>query len=97
MTAEEIAEKAHSMNLQEYKTARLTVYSQSREELHEIILTYINTLSYNAAWDFHTFDSIEGSEYKTVLTFKYNGTILVLNALQKLHFGYVYRQELKWR
>ena len=96
MTHQEIADKRHSMNLHEYETACLTVYSQNKEELHEIIQTYINTLSYNSAWDFKIFDSIEDSEYKTIIKFKYNGTICALNALQKLHFGYQYRQESEW-
>lgn len=59
--------------------------------------TYINTLCYNAAWDFHVTEGLEGGEYRTVLTFKYNGTILAFNAVQKLHFGYAYRKEFTWR
>lgn len=46
MTSQEISDKAHSMDFQEYETACLT--------------------------------------------------ICALNALQKLHFGYQYRQESKW-
>ena len=36
-----------------YKNAYLIFYSQNEEELHEIVQTHINTLSYNLAWDFN--------------------------------------------
>ena len=96
MITEEIAEKAHSMNPQDYKIACLTFYSHNKEELHEIVQACINTLSYNASWDFEIFEEFEELEYKTVLIFKYNGTICGLNAIQKLNFGYYYRLESKW-
>ncbi|MDE5894249.1 MAG: hypothetical protein K2H45_15145 [Acetatifactor sp.] len=94
---DEISDRAHRMDLSAYETARFTFYSQNQEELHEIVQTYINTLCYNAAWDFDVTEGMEEREYKTVLTFKYNGTILALNAVQKLHFGYAYRKEFDWR
>ena len=94
---EEISDRAHHMDPSAYETARFTFYSQNQEELHEIVQTYINTLCYNAAWDFDITEGMEGREYKTVLTFKYNGTILALNAVQKLHFGYAYRKEFVFR
>ncbi len=96
MTKNEIDDKAHSMNLRNYKTASLMIFSQNKEELFEIVQTYINTLSYNAAWDFETFDDRVGTEYRTTLTFKYNGSIAACNALGKLKFGYAYRREEKW-
>lgn len=94
---EEISDRAHHMDLSAYETARFTFYSQNQEELHEIVQTYINTLCYNAAWDFNVTEETDGDGYKTILTFKYNGTILALNAVQKLHFGYSYRKEFVWR
>ena len=91
------SDKAHNMNLLDYKMASLIFYSQNKEELHEIVQTHINTLSYNAAWDFKITEDTEGLEYKVILSFKYNGTILACNAIGKLHFGYSYRREAKWR
>ena len=93
----EISDKAHHMDLSAYETACLTFYSHSREELHEIVQTHINTLSYNAAWDFNIREEMEETEYKTVLTFKYNGTILAANSIGKLHFGYSYHRKCDWR
>lgn len=93
---EEISDKAHHMDLSAYETARFTFYSRNQEELHEIVQTYINTLCYNTAWDFNVTEGMDEDGYKTVLTFKYNGTILALNAVQKLHFGYSYRKEFIW-
>lgn len=82
-----------------YKNAYLIFYSQNEEELHEIVQTHINTLSYNLAWDFKIVKEQEGLEYKTTVLFKYDGSICALKAIGKLHFGYVgwkYRRESKW-
>ena len=54
----------------DYKNAYLIFYSQNEEELHEIVQTHINTLSYNMAWDFKVIKEQKGIEYKTTVSFK---------------------------
>ena len=80
-----------------YKNAYLIFYSQNEEELHEIVQTHINTLSYN--WFFIFLKEHYGLDYNTTVSFKYDGSICALKAIEKLHFGYVgwkYRRESKW-
>lgn len=45
----------------------------------------INVLSYNAAWDFKTESDTDTRRIiRTVISFKYNGTITAINSLNKI-------------
>lgn len=85
-------DKAHVKNPNDYKYARIIIYAHDESDLHEITLTYIKTLNYNGAWDFEI-EHID-NDCKNIVTFKYNGTITALNAIQKLHFHCEY--SVKW-
>ncbi len=79
-------DKAHAKNPSDYEYARIIIYAPDESNLHEMTLTYINTLNYNGAWDFEI-ENIE-KEHTNIVTFKYNGTITASNAFSKLHFNY---------
>lgn len=85
-------DEAHAKNPNDYKYARIKIYAPDESNLHEMTLTYIDTLNYNGAWDFEV-EHIE-NEHINIVTFKYNGTITALNAFSKLHFGY--EHTVKW-
>ncbi len=84
MKAQEIRDKAHDMNPLIYKNAQVILESYNQEVLHETVLHVINVLSYNAAWDFKTeSDTDTKGIRRTVISFKYNGTITAVNSLNK--------------
>lgn len=59
--------------------------SYNQEGLHETVLNVINVLSYNAAWDFKTESDTDTRRIiRTVISFKYNGTITAINSLNKI-------------
>lgn len=85
MNAQEISDKAHEMNPLIYEKAQVILKSYNQEVLHETVLNVINVLSYNAAWDFKTESDTDTSGItKTVIFFKYNGTITAVNSLNKI-------------
>ncbi len=85
MNAQEISDKAHEMNPLIYENAQVTLESYNQEILHEAVLNVINILSYNAAWDFETqSDTNNEGRTRTVISFKYNGTITAANSLNKI-------------
>ncbi len=77
-------DKAHEMNPLRYKNAQVILESCNEEVLHETVLRVINVLSYNAAWDFKTESDKEEMLKRTVISFKYNGTITAANSLGKI-------------
>ncbi len=85
MNAQEISDKKHDMNPLIYKNAQVILESYNQEVLHETELNVINVLSYNAAWDFKTeSDANTRGIRRTVISFKYNGTITAVNSLNKI-------------
>ena len=79
-------EKAHKMNPDRYKNGRIILKTQDEEILHEAILTYINTLSYNACWDFIHKEELKNGFYISEICFKWNGCIRMIDACAKLKF-----------
>lgn len=78
-------DKAHDMNPLIYKNAQVILESYNQEVLHETVLNVINVLSYNAAWEFNTeSDTDTKGITRTVISFKYNGTITAVNSLNKI-------------
>ncbi len=48
-------DKAHAKNPNDYEYARIIIYAPDASNLHEMTLTYINTLNYydhTAKWEF---------------------------------------------
>ncbi len=85
MNAQEISDKRHEMNPLIYKNAQVILESYNQEVLHETVLHVINVLSYNAAWDFKTESGSDARGIsRTVISFKYNGTITAVNSLNKI-------------
>ena len=87
-------DKAHEKDPENYEYAKLIIYAPDEADLHEITLTYINTLNYNGAWDFEI--DHDDNNHKNIVTFKYNGTITALNAAQKLHFHTIHEISWEW-
>ena len=78
-------DKAHDMNPLIYKNSEVILESYNQEGLHETVLNVINVLSYNAAWDFKTESDTDTRRIiRTVISFKYNGTITPINSLNKI-------------
>ena len=78
-------DKAYDMNPLIYKNAEVILESYNQEGLHETVLNVINVLSYNAAWDFKTESDTDTRRIiRTVISFKYNGTITAINSLNKI-------------
>lgn len=96
MTAYEIGEKAHEMNPLAYKEAQVTLESFDEEVLHETVLTVINVLSYNASWDFKIENRKEGTLMRSVISFKYNGTITALKSLEKIKIPKEVMKKSRW-
>lgn len=85
MNAQEISDKRHEMNPLIYENAQVILESYNQEILHETVLNVINVLSYNAAWEFKTeSDTDTGEITRTIISFKYNGTITAVNSLDKI-------------
>lgn len=83
----ENSEKAHKMELDKFEIAKIILKSQDEAILHEAILAYINTLSYNACWDFVHNEEFENGLYISKIVFKWNGCIGAVDACSKLHFS----------
>lgn len=96
MTAYEIGEKAHEMNTSAYKEAQVILESFDEEVLYETVLTVINVLSYNASWDFKIENQKEGTLMRSVISFKYNGTITALNSLEKIKIPKEVMKKTRW-
>ncbi len=79
-------ESAHKMDLDKFEIAKIILKSQDEAILHEAILAYINTLSYNACWDFAHNEEFENGLYISKIVFKWNGCIGAVDACSKLHF-----------
>ncbi len=90
----EYGEKAHAMNQDKYMNAKLILKSQSEDILHEAVLTYINTLSYNACWDFEHEEMYVNNLYFSEISFKWNGCIGAVDACSKLRFCDV---QVEWK
>ena len=80
----EIQDKRHEKNPNDYRCARIKIYTPEESDLHEMTLTYIKTLDHNGAWDFEI-EHVK-QENMNIVTFKYNGGIIALDAISKLHF-----------
>ena len=89
-------DKAHDMNPLIYKNAQIILESFNQEILHETVLNVINVLSYNAAWDFKTeSDTDTKGITKTIISFKYNGTITAVNSLNKIEISKEVKVQVK--
>lgn len=89
-----IQDKRHAKDPNNFKYAKLKIYAPEKSDLHEITLTCIKTLDHNGAWDFDI-QSIYG-ENTNIITFKYNGTIAAMDAVQKLHFNCEHTVKFEW-
>lgn len=75
--------------------ARLEIYAENPEELHEITLTYIKVLSGNGAWDFKI---LSPDDKTNEVIFRYNGGISALDAISKLpRFNCRYSVKTDWK
>lgn len=97
MTDIEINDKKHEMNPEKYRSAEIILKTENKEELHEMILTYINTLSYNGSWDFSFTENAENDCFVGIISFKYNGTMAAYEALSRLWFPYKYDIRSEWK
>lgn len=96
MNTYEIADKAHKMNPLVYKEAQIILESFDEEILHEIVLTVINVLSYNASWDFKVENQKEHTLMRSVISFKYNGTITAATGLSKIEIPKEVTMKSRW-
>lgn len=98
MNAQKISDKAHEMNPLICENAQVILESYNQEVLHETMLNVINVLSYNAAWDFKTeSDTDTRGITRTVISFKYNGTITAVNSLNKIEIPKEVTKNVKLR
>ena len=95
MNTHEIDDKAHKMNPLVYKEAQIILESFDEEVLHEIVLTVINVLSYNASWDFRV-ENQKDTLIRSVISFKYNGSITAVNSLSKITIPKEVNMKSRW-
>ena len=87
-------EKRYAKDPNKFLYARLKIYAPEESDLHEITLTYIKKLYNNGAWDFdiqHIDD-----ENMNIVTFKWNGGVITLDAMAELHFHCEHTIESEW-
>lgn len=97
MNTYEIGDKAHVMNPLTYKEAQVILESYDEEVLHETVHTVINVLAYNASWDFKIENQKEDMLIRSVISFRYNGTITAANSLSKIEIPKEINIKSRWK
>ena len=95
MNDAELQDKRYAKDTNKFKNAKLKIFAVEKPDLHEITMTYINTLNKNGAWDFDI-EHID-EENLNIVTFKYNGTITAADAISKLHFHCEHTIKSEWK
>ena len=88
-------DKAHAKDPNNYQYARLKIYAPIDGDLHEITMTYIKKLDNNGAWDFDI-QYIE-EEHLNIVTFKWNGGVIAIDAINELHFHCEHTIQSEWK
>ena len=88
-------DKAHAKDPNDYRYARLKIYAPIDSDLHEITMTYIKKLDNNGAWDFDI-QYIE-EEHLNIVTFKWNGGVIAVDAINELHFPCEHTIQSEWK
>lgn len=76
---DKILEMQHAKDPDNFSCAKLKITAPDESDLYEITLTCIKTLDHNGAWDFQ----VEHSDNANIIVFKYNGGVIVSDALSK--------------
>ncbi len=87
-------EKRHAKDTNNFQYARLKIYAPEESDLHEITLTYIKKLYNNGAWDFDV-QHID-DEKLNIVTFKWNGGVITVDAMAELHFRCEHTIKSEW-
>ena len=82
----EVMDKKHAKDPNKYSLGKLTITACDEDNLYEMTLVCIKTLNDNGGWDCVT--EWYRENYKSIITFKYNGNITAFDAIGKLKNKY---------